>query len=375
MVTREHLYLLKARCYQASQQLSGMTFPDADTNQIRDELIAYANVIYNLNIERTVEKDRNLHARLIIVVTELISCLVESYVNPIDPELPFVVRKLASEWGIDIRTNVILFSHGPYSVRHFAPWVFGLLESLYGIRFSKKPRVVYLPREYDGDVLFSSVVFHEVGHMVERERSLGGKVYDELLKSVRSSSSAIFKDYFRPEFNQASINEKRVRDYIKEYISDLFGGQYLREHILHYLECYESLRRDEDSPDHPCFECRARLVNSFLSYSSKNPPQTSDRFLNIIIDVFHNEAAIPDLQLRDRDLPEDDFLAGNSKRLANDQELFSLFSAAWRASLRGIGAAESARNMTAGSLSRNDYYSSINGAAKQSISDYMAANP
>lgn len=375
MVTREHLYLLMARCYETSQQLAGIQIKDADKNQIRNELIAYANAIYAFNLEKTSGKERDIHARMSIIVTEIMTYLIECSVNPINQELQYVVRKLAATWGIDPRTNLILFCHGDYAVRHYPPIYISWLQSLYNLGFLKQPRIVYLPREYDGDLLFSSVVFHEVGHMVEIDRSLGGKVYDELLKMIRNTNCTIFRMYFKPEYNQKEINEERVRSYIKEYIADLFGSQYLGRHILHFLDCHESLHRDKDSTDHPSFECRAKLVDSFLNFSSNNPPQTSDKFLQIIINVFHNESAIPDLCFRDNQLSEDDLLSGNRKELGNTQELFSLFSAAWRASLRGIQDAKTAQGIQDGELSRYDYYSSINNATKQSIIDYIAANP
>lgn len=375
MVTREHLYLLMARCYEASQRLAGLQMVDADRSNLRDDLIGFAETIYLFNLEKSNEKDRNTHAQLALIVTELISYLIEFHTNPKNRELQYVVTKLAAEWGIDPRYNIILFSQGAYSVRHFHPLVFAWLQSYYNRTFSKIPRVVNLPREYDGDILFSSVVFHEVGHMVENDRSLGGKVYDELIKLIRNPKATVLKNYFRPDYDKGALVEDRIRAYIKEYIADVFGAQYMRNHILHFLNCHESLRQDADTSDHPSFKCREKFVKSFLDCFSRPSPDTSDDLLRTIIKVFQNEGAIPDLCLRDLNLDEEEIIRGNSTVLASTQEMFSIFSSAWRASLKGIGNAETVRGMEHGSLSRYEFYSSINNATKRSITGFMANNP
>ena len=174
MVTREHLYMLMARCYEKSQQLAGLTFTEAEKNQLRDELVAYAHAIYTLSINRVNTENRDYHARMSILLTQMMTFLVDSHNNPINRELEYVVRKLVTDWNINLNTNIILFSHGDYAVLHYNASVFKVLNQLYRLTFSRQPRIVYFPREYDGDVLFSSVVFHEVGHMVENDRSLGG---------------------------------------------------------------------------------------------------------------------------------------------------------------------------------------------------------
>lgn len=375
MVTREHLYMLMARCYEKSQQLAGLTFTEAEKNQLRDELVAYAHAIYTLSINRVNTENRDYHARMSILLTQMMTFLVDSHNNPINRELEYVVRKLVTDWNINLNTNIILFSHGDYAVLHYNASVFKVLNQLYRLTFSRQPRIVYFPREYDGDVLFSSVVFHEVGHMVENDRSLGGKVYDELIKTIQNPRATILKNYFIPDYDQKALNEDRMRAYIKEYISDLFGAQYLGGNILHYLNCHDSLIRKKDTSEHPCYDCRERLVESFMNYTSVNPNRTTDKFLQIIIDVFHNEGAIPDLRLRDLNLSKDNLVRGNNHVLANQQELFSLFSAAWRASLSGLSAVEAARGMANGALSRYDYYNTINEATKQSVADYMVINP
>lgn len=375
MVSREHLYLLMAKCHEMGQHISRLNFINPEENQLRDELVNYSQSIYTLHIDRVNRENRDFHARMTIFVMELMSCLIEFHDNPINQELQYVVKKLAAEWKVDLGSNIILFAHGNYAVRHYPEAYFSILTKLYLQSFSKRPRIVYLPREYDGDVIFSSVVFHEVGHMVENDRSLGGKVYDELIKIISNPRSTILKNYFRADYDKPGINEDRFRAYIKEYISDLFACQYLGKNILHFLNCYEALSRKVDTSDHPCYESREKMVESFMNYMSSNPHSTSDTFLQIIVNVFHNEAAIPDLGFRDLNLSKDAFLHGNRLALTNLSELFSSFSASWRASLSGLNAVETARGMAHGTLSRYDYYNSINQAIKQSIADFMVNNP
>lgn len=373
MITREHLYLLMARCCKKSQQLAGLHFAEADKNQLRDELVAYANAIYTLPVNRVNTENRDIHARLSILITQMMRYLIESHNHPINPELEYVVKVLAQQWGIDLNTNIILFSHGDYAVRHYDASVFQALTTNYHLALSKRPRIVFFPLEYDGDVLFSSVVFHEVGHMVENDKSLSGKVYDELIKEIKNPRATILKNYFKLDYDQPAINEKRLRAYIKEYISDIFAAQYLGRNILHYLNCHESLNRKENTSDHPCYECRERMIESFMNYLSLNPHNTTDKFLQIILGVFHNKVA--DLDARDLNLSRDNLMLGNIHALANHNELFSLFSAAWRASLSGINSVENARGMVNGALSRLNYYDSINEATKQSIDTFIANNP
>ena len=373
MITREHLFLLMGRCYKTSQQLAGLVFAEDEKNQLRDELLAYADAIYNLHINRVNTENRDYHARMSILVTEMMKFLMASHNLTINPELEYVTKRLALEWGIDSNTNIILFSHGDYAVRHYDASVFQGLVNCYGLTLTKKPRIVFFPQEYEGDVLFSSVVFHEVGHMVENDKSLGGKIYDELIKEIKNPRATILKNYFRLDYDQPALNEERLRYYIKEYVSDIFAAQYLGKNILHYLNCRESLNRKKDTSDHPCYECREKLIDSFLNCNPSNVNSTSDKFLQIILKVFHN--TVYDLAFHDLNLSKDGLLRGNIYAVTNQEELFSLFSAAWRASLSGTHAVETARGMRNGTLSRFDYYDIINEATKQSVTNYMANNP
>lgn len=373
MLTREHLYIMMAKCHEVRNRITLLNFPDQDRNVLRDELVSYADAIYSISEVEAVSPRKNLHAYNAHHLTGLMTFLEESYYVTTNHEIEYVVKKIASSWNIDLNHNVLLFCQGNFAVRHYDINLFRLLNTIYHFPLTKTPRIVFIPKSNHGDLLFTPILFHEVGHMVEHDANLGGQVYTSLIDYLRNRSrSTLLKNYFYLDFEAQEKSEARMRSYIKEYIADIFGSQYIGKHILHHLNCTSTLNRDNNSNTHPSYKSRKRMVESFMSYITNPAHVTTDIFLQMIIDAFHNMPDIPDLTSFQTALNIGNLQMGNPITLNNQNDLTSVFTAAWDAALAGVNRMETLRGVTRGSISRVDYYESINNAVRQSIANYEA---
>lgn len=373
MLTREHLYVVMAKCYKVRNRIALLNFADNDRNVLRDELVRYADAIYSLSGTEAASASKLQHAHYAHYITELMSFLEESFYITQNQEIEYVVKKIATSWNIDPHHNLFIFCQGDFAVRHYDITLFRGLNRIYHFPLTKIPRIIFIPKSNYGDLLFTPILFHEVGHMVEYDSNIGAQVYTSLINKIKNTSkSTILKNYFYLDYEATVKSEARLRSYIKEYVSDIFGSQYIGVHILHHLNCISTLNRDNNSETHPSYKSRKKLVNSFIAYLSSPVHATSDDFLQMIIDAFHNTAGIPDLANSITPLNMREIQCGNVLVLNNQKELTSIFIAAWEAVLSGINTVERLRGIPNGSLTRLNYYESINNAVKHSIDNYRA---
>lgn len=374
---REHVIIIIARMYQAAERLSHLDFQDADMNTLRDDLVSFANNIHSISRQKIDTGDKNVIAKDAETVSEWIHSLMNSHGVVVNKELEYVIRQMASHWGIGSDRNVFVFSHGSFSVTHFNkiasdPLALSVLESRLGMKFSKEPRIVQLPQLYDGDLLFSTILFHEVGHMVERDNGIAELIYPFVLNQFSSKPSGkVVNSYFKALKDNKKTTPDMIKSYIKEYVADLFGCQYLGKHILEFVKYKESSGRNVDREDHPTLACRERIVNSMVDYMNSRTHTTDDIYLNKIIEVFHNLGGIDDLCQhyiihQESFLEQDQIVAINT-----EEELFSLFNLGWRVAIKGQHSLEHQRGLANGTLSYNDYYTQINDWIRHKVSSYM----
>ena len=375
-MTREHLVLIIARMYKEVERLSQLDFQDADKNNLRDDLSRFAQALHSLprQIVNTGNQEQIAHDAE--TITEWAHCLMNSYGITINRELEYVVRLMAAHWGITPTHNVLVFAHGDFAVRHLNKIDaigINVLEKNLKQRFTKEPRIVFLPQLYDGDFLFSSILFHEVGHMVERDNGLAEIIYPKISSLLlHKPNCKLINAYFKSIKESKTTTETIIKSHIKEHIADLFGCQYLGNHILEYVKYRESSGRNVDRYDHPTYACRERLIQSMVAYLQSPTHTTNDDYLNMVIDAFHNTNGIDDLCQHYVIHPEANIEQGNPIIANTEEDLFSLFFVGWRVATKGLSIVEQHRGEPNGTLTYQRYYSLINDGIRDSIRAYMS---
>lgn len=376
-MNREHLIITIARTFSEAERLSQIDFHDADLNALRDDLYRFASSIHSIPRSLIDSGNREIISSDAEAISLYIHCLMNSLGVTINKEMEYVVRRLAAYWNIDMSKNVLVFARGDYAVRHliFDKLGVNVLEKRCRVKFAKEPRIVYLPQFYDGDMLFNSILYHEVGHMVERDNSIAEVIYVKIEDLIKNKPTCkIINNYFKKLVEKRTTTEEEIKEHIKEYVADVFGCQYLGEHILEYVNYRESSGRNLDREDHPTYACRERLVNSMVKYM-QNPALTiNDGFLEMIVQAFKNTSSIDELRQRCILHPTSYIYQGSAVPLNNDEELFSIFTAAWDVALSGIIKMEQIRKMPAGSMTTIAYYQLINDAVRLSIQNFMATH-
>ena len=372
---REHLILTIARMYNESVKLSQIDFADAEKNALRDDLIRFAQTIHSLPRNIIDTGNRQQIAIDAETVTDWMHCLMNSRVITGNAEMEYIVRLLASHWGISQDSNIFVFAHGNFAVNQFNKkdaLQLNALETRYKQRFTKEPRIVYIPQLYDGDLLFSSILFHEVGHMVERDYGIAEILYPYVEGQIKSKPTGkVVNNYFSVLRDNRSTTEEKIKSHIKEHVADIFGCQYLAQYILEFVKYKESSIRNVDRDDHPTYACRERIVKSMLDYMNSPTQTTSDQYLGRIIEAFQNTAGIDNLGQHYMLYSEAFIEQGLPINVNTEAELFSIFNLGWRVAYKGMHNLEQQRGLPNSTMSYNDFYRHINDSLRQCVDTYM----
>ena len=373
---REYVVLTIARMYQVRQRLATLTIADPVLAELRHELCTIADTIHNLPRESHADKDRKALASDAEIIAELLLALEEHVLCQYNLLMRKIIIHLANYWGINGDNNVLLFVRGNFAVKHyrfFDSLHRNILELKYHVRLSREIRLVFVPALYDDDLIFSSILFHEVGHMVEREYSIGELLYQKLIAIYKTKRNAkVTRKYFKNVISDRGVvDENKLRAHICEYVSDIFACQYLGEHALHYVTYKEEDNRKAERIDHPTYEEREKLVSEFVAYMNSDTQYTNDEFLKMMIEIYENTDAIDNLGKKYQNIDVTPLLNGQQLSLASESELFSLFYNAWPWAVKEIKELEEVKQLPANSLTVYDYYCLLNDGIEHTIENSL----
>lgn len=370
---REYVVLTIARMYQIKQRVANLEIRDSSLDVLRNEICAIADEIHTL--------PRNMHDNGIFagdaeIIAEMLLYLEEHCLCSHNNIIRAVIEKLAECWGINLDSNVFLFVHGKFAVKHYR-FIDKLNQDIllkrYGVHLTKLPRIVYIPAFYDNDLLFTSILYHEVGHMVEHDYGIGELLYAKIEELIRIKPKCkVLNNYFKGFFEgNQHVDGKILRSHINEYVADIFACQYLGKNTLHYVAYIEADARNADRHDHPTFANREKLVNKFVDYMESPTNYTDDEFIKAMIEVYENTNEIAGLGKKYVAIDISPMFQNNSITITNDEQLYSLFYHIWNVTLDGIHNNEYKCNIRGNTLSVNDYYCWLNQTIAQSISGYL----
>src|SRR5436190_152401 len=219
---------------------------------------------------------------VIFFVFKSLEFLNHSTTSTIPYELVYVLELAMKEWAPEdeyiIVTSLVDGING-FSFDSFLTFfdhVYKVIELLYKVKFKHRLVQINLPENISRDYLANVVLYHELGHFVEKKHAITRVIYEEIIKSIKGGGlpDADKKElirYFPYLGEPANVDflEKNYDEYnifalhIAEYFCDLFASQYIEGCSNDYLE-YITQNQADYSSTHPSTPNRIVLVNIHL---------------------------------------------------------------------------------------------------------------
>lgn len=244
------------------------------------------------------------------------------------------------------------------------------IKNAFGLSFAHQIVVFRVPKHLVGDFLYSCVLYHEFGHFVDSFFHITDQVFDTYCELERNKKlpSDFYPKYYPMVMAVAKgdplLVEKCIKRQTGEYVADLFGAQYVGEHICNLMEISSCGKYDGHDFDHPSPNYRETMVQDFLTANNAN------LVLSTIIDVFKSCG----LDLKNRYVaPAElgELEKGKPITIANVDELHSIIKAGWDVYFSKPTSMEVKSSEPSGSLGKYDFYCRVNTSIKESIKNYF----
>ncbi len=259
--------------------VNALSFSEADKKVFKKEIVLIADTLLSVNYH--ISFSPYLPDEFVGYVQQItiwLEKLNDSYNYRLNEEMTFCIKELIAKWDSHNAARLVIFTLGDYSVQKAKRnRVSNNIDELLtiskrtGIPITKEPVFIQVPDEFKDHIVANVVLFHEVGHFVDRDNYVTDLVYDEILPELNKNNTSRFRREWFPRFNGVDISTVSdavviIKNYIGEYIADVFGAQYAGEHILCYLSFLMAKSSNDDTKKHPSLNCRKKMVESFLYY-------------------------------------------------------------------------------------------------------------
>ena len=351
---------------------------DHRRNSVHTSLGHVYDYLKNANIDTKItdEGKRNL-----CIIFEMFARWTEilqlENILPTYKELTKTLEHILSEWvGEESKDFIVSITEGEYSTIN----PFYDLTTLNDItdvgwhaHFDYIILEIRAPRYFFEDMFSNSVLFHELGHFIDFKQHFSDTVFSDIkdiLEDPALNSTLISQSfpYLAATGYKPSRDEKKVRSHIQEYFADIFGTQYVGEHILnHVLRRADNLLDAEDS-EHPCANSRLAMVTEFLKYCSIGT--TTNILLNGILNVAHN-ANGDKLKCHYGNVNSSQLIRGHKISITNDTQLYGVYKTIWNLYDKGLKIFTPINPKPAWSKSTFEWYKLLNFLAKDSINTYL----
>ncbi|SDD77604.1 hypothetical protein [Niabella drilacis] len=254
-----------------------------------------------------------------------------------------------------------------------ADLLYKVIELLYGVTFKQKLIQINLPKTISKDYLANVVLYHELGHFIEKTYVIGRVIYLELLKAMKSglppNDERDVIQYF-PYLSDPDLVDELEKNYgpgnifamhICEYFCDLFASQYIKDCANYYLE-YITLNSVKYSSSHPSTVNRIIFINNHLTGKSG---YVINEYKRIIKDITGRE-----IENRSKDFSSQNFEKLIPFDVTDPQELHGLFIYGWKVWLDDWKNINSASGIKF-SLSSFNVYEVINNLIEKSIGNFI----
>lgn len=313
--------------------VSTIIFADADKEQFRSELIAIADRLLTVNAPTDYSPfTEEEYASYITACRDWLKQLVDSNEYRLNEEMSYCVLKTIEKWDQQQAQRIVVFTLGEFAVQkirrnvntHRIDYLLTMAQNT-GVNLTKEPVFIRVPDRFKDHILTNVPLFHEVGHFIDSDNSISERVLAELFPLLHGNKNSRFKREFFPDYDGIDINtipdiNTVLLSHVEEYIADVFGAQYAGIQILCYASYIEAKSANRSTKDHPSYNCRKRLVESFLNQGQ--PGVRSNPLLNAILRY------LPMLRVYNSPFTEADLLDPNL-RFVDADEMLSSISKPW----------------------------------------------
>lgn len=352
---------------------------DDRKNKFKKSLFELSRFFINLSVHHLTESGKAISDHDMKLFWGWAAALDSKNGYTLSRETRGLLDNLCKLWIPDSDKYIFAATDGDFGmIRYSSEW--GVLaESIrkaYKVEFQNYLITFFIPKHLKDDYLFIGTVYHEFGHFYVEYNNLpdivAQKVKDEIDdgKPFANELLTVWFEAIELAKDAAGNIDVKKRDAIidsqtEEYMADLFGAQYLGEHLTAHIESNRQGRMDVKSESHPTPIRRNQLIAEFYDYDNHKDNQ----FLNWIIEAFNGE--VNHLQKRFLPLDPAPLYAGKEISISTDEELHSLFHLAWDVYLQQMAPRyDAAGNVISQPIDHNVYLS-INEAVRKSIVTYL----
>lgn len=353
----EKLELHLAQTEFLLKQVESQVYSDKRKQRHVAQLRELFTNITKANYKGFSEEDLNL-TRICINLYLLSGCeflLHSSDNSKVPKELLFCIENVLNDWLLNPSEHIIVTSlskkHNDYSFQSIPefwnPILIPFLQDKFNIKFEFSLLNLNMPEHLVGDYLANVILFHEIGHFVDRKYKIVEKIFEA------EATFVAFKRSPDPS-NRAFIAKQQI--YYKEFFADVFAAQYIGDTCSKYLSYISYGSGDGNS--HPSTIRRIATVEDFNLGRA-----------NEMIDLFQRYSARAanrnTLVKRYSDI-NDSFAENKILKIASPSEVPSLFIKGWECWLSS--GSKFPRNLDTGLL---DGYVQLNDLIQTSISTYQ----
>lgn len=310
-----------------------ITFADVDKEHFRSELIAITDSLLAVNVPTDYSPfTEEEYASCITVCWDWLRQLVDSNAYRLNEEMSYCVLKTIENWDQQQAQRIVVFTLGEFAVHkirrnvntHRIDYLLIMAQNT-GVNLTKEPVFIRVPDRFKYHILTNVPLFHEVGHLIDFNNSISERVLAELLPLLSGNRYSRFKREFFPDYDGVDINtipdaNTVLLSHVEEYIADVFGAQFAGLQILCYASYIEAKSANRSTKDHPSYNCRKRLVESFVNQGQ--PGVRSNSLLNAILRY------LPTLRVYNCPFTEEELL-DPGLRFVDIDEMLSSISKPW----------------------------------------------
>lgn len=377
---RHEILSLSASHFQkVGKELRGQRpYSDPRKEQFRQELVSISENFIKKDFRGALPAVNLLHRRFLFhLFMPWAMALDDKNAYTLSREMRALLDNLCKIWVEESNKFIFATTDGDFScLRYESDWdiLMDCINRYYNVRPSYQLVIFRIPKHLHEDFLFVGSLYHEMGHFVEAYHNISDRVLDKLKarlsvpaeeKQIRDLYFPIIQStYENGVCTNANLREKLLKTQLREYIADLFGTQYLGEHIGNHIEYVAAESMNEYDDEHPSPICRRKMEEAFL-----NNDRTNFVYADIVDEFAASNKPLGLRYIHPQNGSKLD--KGEPIQIMNEDELHSLLWYGWEVYLRGPQAMANAQGNPTNVLSQYDFYLKLNEAIRESIKGFF----
>lgn len=363
----------KAKLFDTWKRARNNKYSNPKFEEFHNFFKAFYEKIKNEDVASLTETQKICLKKAMSYFQERVNCLSNNTATNAPYEVVESIKLAAKTWVPNIDDYIILTRYGDYSFSYHPEEdaILTYIENDYSIHFDYKTVLLAIPQHYYRDYLNNVVLYHEIGHFVDRVNGISNVLLNILIQDLNRRSNDII-EYF-PYLNSDSFDaygnpkngiENIIESHFEEYFADLFAARYVGKNIERYLKyvCFPNSNNTNFYDSHPSNERRFAMIDDFLSNKS-----------NYVIDSIQNtlnKKGLSNLEKISSSITSDDLYNLLPIELTTDHDIHDLYSLAWEV-WDGDRSRFRRENNMSFDLQPTQLYTILNNLVEKSISNYL----